>query len=1065
MRRSVKRISDKKLTLILTSIIAAVAVVAVAAAVLVRLADGGWGSVSSNPSVQSSNIASDGNIVSSSIAQSESDEIVYESDDGTNFNVPDTLRAVYLKPGRDFLIKTTDSEQAIKSQLDAAMKSTAKLGFNSVVIFTETAQGVLFDDGILKPARSDFDIVQYAISAAKSQNLYSYVVYPVLLEKNGENNTIVSDFSDEKIKILSNRAAAFAKKYKPSAIVFDNYCVKKTDDMEAFYQSSKSSKTYEDFLREQLTLVVRKARNEIRKNNNVSQVGFLSASVWANVATNSKGSQTTADFESYVNGFADTRDWVLNEKFNFIMVENLMPTDSVKNNFSVIANWWSTICSQSDTAFYNIHASSKLTTTLGEFSSPDQLIKQVSVVKPLKAYGGSVFDSLPALLEDKDGSTTLLLKYFENQLENSLIFSKLKMSSPAKNSITTYDSTILFSGATDPNFQTTFNGKKIEVTEKGYFTIDADLQIGTNTFKISHKGKTVTYTVVRKVKLIETVGPTGTLEVDGGTAITLSVKGYTGSKITATVGKSTVTLAEQKPDQATDGETISSQYVDFVGTFTAPAATTSVQNLGAIKFTATWQSFSESASGATVKIFAKPVISGNNSAIQITEEHAETFPTDRLNDQSQPYCYPLPAGTIDFVVGNELSYTQDGVTYKYYKLKSGHRVYSKDVKILGKVEKGTNEISSVDIAFDGRFVNLKVKNSWEVPFKYIEEPISYKSDGVTLNGDYKITKITYRIFYTDKIDLSKVTLDKNNPMISAVNCELKNVKVDSVDIPVCDIVLTLRTTGGFFGATPDYDGTSLNIRLNTAAPIQKADNAYGYTLKGAVIVVDAGHDKLSPGSSGVLMDPTTGKYKYPEYLMNEQMRDKVVAILKNLGATVITIDNNKLRYADERLKYFKSVDPHIMICIHHNASNTSYARGPVGLYFNSYSQLLNKYIMTNVANNYINNDSNRAQSHTFNRLKMTREPYYPSMLIECGFITNAEEQEQLVNPANQQKIADQMVRGMINYFIATGSLNYELLKPAPEDESNTPSDTQSSIATPEIPSQAVFYDNKKIFVA
>ena len=1028
MRNTVRNFSENNLTIIILSIFAAAALIGTVAALAVRFIvfKPSGNSSSQIISLESSGVPQKEQITSSSIAQTE-DEIVYESDDGTSFNVPDKLRAVYLKAGQDFLLKTTDSQDTVKNQIDNAMKSTAKFGFNSVVIFTNTSQGLLFSDSSLKSLRTDFDVLSYALEAAKKQKLYTYVVYPVLADENNNKITKITEFTPQIHEEIVKRAEAFSKKYQPSAIIFDDYTVSKSETMEASYQASKSSKTYENYLREQVTLAVREARNAMRKNNKVSQIGFLASGVWANSTTDARGSKTASKYESYIHGFADTRDFVLNEKFNFVMVENMMPTDSVLNNFQTIARWWSSLCSQANISFYNVHASSKLHGTLGEFTSPDQLIRQVSLVEPLKAFGGSVFDSLSVLTADKDGSTTLLLKYFDNKLKNNLVFSKLKMSSPTTNNITTYDSSIVFSGATDPNFQTTFNGKPIEVTEKGYFSFDATLNIGVNTFKISHKGRTVTYTVTRKVKLLESVAPTGTLAVDGETAIMLYAKGYTGSQITAKIGSTLVKLQEIKADHVTDDQQSSAHFVIFEGLYKAPAATETEQNLGSIIFTANWQGYSENMTGATVKIFAKPAPPPleTQKAVKIKETYAETFPTDRLNDQSQPYCYPLPAGTVDYVVGNELLYTQNGTTYKYFKLQSGHRVYSKDVIALGEIEKKNNEISAVNFSFDGRYANLTIQNSWSVPYKYIDESTSYQSNGTTLKSDYKVQKITYRIFYTDKINMEKVVL-KDNPLVSKMECVLKTVTVDSVEIPVCDIVLTLKTPGGFFGATPSYisENNSLNIRLNTAAPIQKANNAYGYTLKGAVIVIDAGHDPKSPGTVGKLENPVTGERKYTEYVLNAAVRDYTADILKKLGATVVTVDNTKYRYAVERLQFFRTVNPHIMISVHHNSVASSTPRGPTGRYFNAYSQLLCKNVMNSVANNYINNNRNVYLSN-FQNLSMIREPYHPSMLIECGFMSNAQELEQLIIPENQQKIAQQIVKGIINYFVQTGSLSLQ----------------------------------------
>ena len=1068
MRMIKKGISDGKLAAIIAGIFLAAAVIGVAAALIVRL---------SLPSANNSSLFSSSipetETTSSSISKTESetssDTVIYETDEGTNFDVPDQLRAVYLKPGQDFLLKNTDSAETIKKQIDTALASVEKLKFNSVVIFTSTTYGVIFEDSDLKSVNADFDILEYALQAAKSKKIYTYVIYPVFAAEMDGKITEITDFSAATTEKSIKRAEAFAKKYQPSAIIFDDYTVSLRDSMKAFVEANANGRDTGDFLRANVSENVRLARNAMRQNNKVSQIGLLADSVWANYTTNEKGSKTSGGFESFVDGYADTRDFVLNHKFNFVMVENLMPTDSVNTNFKVIADWWTTLCSQADIAFYNVHASSKLLVGPGEFTSPDQLIRQVSQLKGLKTYLGSVFDSLSSLVADKEGSTTLLLKYFDNQIKDNLVFSKLKMSSPASNNITTYDSTIIFAGATDPNFKTTFNGKTIEVTEKGYFSLDAALEIGTNTFKISHKGSTVTYTVVRKVKLLESITPTGNIEVDGETGITISAKAFAGSSVTAKINGTTVTLNEKKAEDVSEG-TVNSNYVNFEGTYKAPAAIETVQNLGNITVTASWQGYSESMTGASVKIYAKPKPVGQVlSAIQITEQYAETFPTDRLNDQSQPNCYPLPAGTVDFVVGNELTFTNSDGTFKYYTLMSGHRVYSKDIKSLGQIEKKNNKISAVNLAYDGRFVNLKVDNSWSVPFKYIELPEVdyrfYKDDisDYTIKGDYKVTKIVYRLFYTDEIDLNKVTMDAN-PLVSKVECALNKIKVGTNEIPVCDITLTLKTAGGFFGATPSYtnDNKTLDIRINTPAPIQKADNAYGYTLKGAVIIVDAGHNKTSPGAVGKLEDAATGVRPYSEYVLNAQVRDYLVSTLKSLGATVITIDNERMPTAAQRLEYFRSVNPHLMICIHHNDSTASSARGAVGTYFNAYSQQLAKSIMTSVCADYLPSGSNRADDFYFSRLKMTREQYYPSMLIECGFMSNAKQLEELIVPENQKKIANNIAKGLVNYFVKTGSLNYADLEipddntssSEPSEESSKPSDS-SSISSSEIATSEV----------
>ena len=418
MRTIKNRMSDRKLAAIIAGIFSGAVVLAIVAAIVVRLL-----LPSSKEPAYSSSSMPQNETISSSISKTESetssDTVIYETDEGTSFDVPDELRAVYLKPGQDFLLKNTDSEETIKKQIDTALDSTVKLKFNSVVIFTKTTYGTIFDDSELKSINEQFDILKYALESAKSRKLYTYVVYPVFAEQKDSKVVGISDFTQSVAEKTVKRAEEFSKKYQPSAIIFDDYCISLTDSMKAFVEANANGRDTGDFLRANVTENIRLVRNVMRQNNKVSQIGLLADSVWANYTTNEKGSKTSASFESFVDGYADTRDFVLNQKFNFVMVENLMPTDSVNSNFKVIAQWWTTLCSQADIAFYNVHASSKLFVGPGEFTSPDQLIRQVSELKGLKTYLGSVFDSLSVLVSDKEGSTTLLLKYFDNQIKDT----------------------------------------------------------------------------------------------------------------------------------------------------------------------------------------------------------------------------------------------------------------------------------------------------------------------------------------------------------------------------------------------------------------------------------------------------------------------------------------------------------------------------------------------------------------------------------------------------------------------------------------------------------------------
>ena len=78
------------------------------------------------------------------------------------------------------------------------------------------------------------------------------------------------------------------------------------------------------------------------------------------------------------------------------------------------------------------------------------------------------------------------------------ILRELSVSKPSKNTFTTTDKTVLLSGASDPEFALTLNGKALDRTELGYFSTDLELKDGLNTFKLDHKGISKTFKITFK---------------------------------------------------------------------------------------------------------------------------------------------------------------------------------------------------------------------------------------------------------------------------------------------------------------------------------------------------------------------------------------------------------------------------------------------------------------------------------------------------------------------------------------------------------------------------------------
>ena len=96
-------------------------------------------------------------------------------------------------------------------------------------------------------------------------------------------------------------------------------------------------------------------------------------------------------------------------------------------------------------------------------------------------------------------------------------------------------------GTFDSNFDVYIDNEKIEL-ETGDFYITKNLEIGNNTFKITHKDKSVTYKIKRAVKVLKSMNPSSAASVEGGTKMTVSATAYKGSTVKATFNGQTITL-------------------------------------------------------------------------------------------------------------------------------------------------------------------------------------------------------------------------------------------------------------------------------------------------------------------------------------------------------------------------------------------------------------------------------------------------------------------------------------------------------------------------------------------
>ena len=176
---------------------------------------------------------------------------------------------------------------------------------------------------------------------------------------------------------------------------------------------------------------------------------------------------------------------------------------------------------------------------------------------------------------------------------------------------------------------------------------------------------------------------------------------------------------------------------------------------------------------------------------------------------------------------------------------------------------------------------------------------------------------------------------------------------------------------------------------------------------GKTVVVDAGHGGIDGGvvgsTSGVKeSEINLAIAKSLKHFLERNGYDVVMTRENSDGLYGLTSKNKKLRDMEARRDIIKEAKPDLVISVHQNYYPLSSVRGAQVFY--SADSEISKQIadsMQGTLNTALGND----------RIAKTGDYYivnctdFPSVIVECGFLSNPEEEKLLVTAAYQEKVA------------------------------------------------------------
>jgi len=198
------------------------------------------------------------------------------------------------------------------------------------------------------------------------------------------------------IKVVTD----IVSRYDLDAIHFDDYFYPyplKEDfpDESSFVQYNRgflaAQKAF--WRRDNVDLLIKALSENIKKTKPWVKFGISPFGVWRNKADDPDGSETTAGTTNYDHLYADILKWQKNGWIDYCLPQLYWQIGHQSVDFVTLSKWWAEHAYNRamyiGQAVYKLEANS----TIQDWKDPDQLVKQIQVIRQIPSLGGSAFYS------------------------------------------------------------------------------------------------------------------------------------------------------------------------------------------------------------------------------------------------------------------------------------------------------------------------------------------------------------------------------------------------------------------------------------------------------------------------------------------------------------------------------------------------------------------------------------------------------------------------------------------------------------------------------------------------
>ena len=181
-----------------------------------------------------------------------------------------------------------------------------------------------------------------------------------------------------------------------------------------------------------------------------------------------------------------------------------------------------------------------------------------------------------------------------------------------------------------------------------------------------------------------------------------------------------------------------------------------------------------------------------------------------------------------------------------------------------------------------------------------------------------------------------------------------------------------------------------------------------------IVVIDAGHSGDDPGKIGI--------NNALEKEINLEIAKEIKKILEDAGITVVmtreddgSLSNNKTEDLQKRVEIIDGSKAAIAVSIHQNSYSSEAEKGAQVFYYRESEEGI-KIAQTLQNHLKMLDPENRREIKENNTYFILKRTKTPTVIVECGFLSNWEEAEKLAGTEYQKQLAQVISEGILTYM-------------------------------------------------